>query len=273
MSEASLSRTNDGITITNSSGSIAIPMFTSSPWVRWSGKRLMYSGRISRGPFMEWAQSRQGRAVVTAAAARVRFAFFGRARVAQRCLWRALSSAARDERVVAFIQREIDAYFERLGELAYGDGLPRANIDLHRLVVVPRVLVNGAAYRSLATKLCSLPAIRSLEGGEELRDFLFLGLIQEIEAAISRVQPSPKHPLAAGETWTCVGVNLEFAWHVPFQGPAWAGHHYVFELTRQPITRATRKALAEKIPGFEGSLPSLSRMERSDILRRATTAA
>ena len=171
------------------------------------------------------------------------------------------------------IQRELDAYLERIGELAYGDGLPLASVDLHRLVVVPRVLINGAAYQSIATGLGDLPAIASLEGGDELRDFLFLGLIQEIEAGIARRQPSPKHPLPAGKTWTSVGVNSGFVWHIPFQGPAWPGHHYVFEVTRQPITRAMRTAAAEKIQNFEASLPSLSHLERSAILRRAAPAA
>ncbi len=232
----------------------------------------MYAGRISRGPFIAWAQSPEGRAAVASAAARVRFALFGRERVAQRRLWRGLCAATRDERVVTVIQREIDAYFERVGELAYGDGLPRAAIELHRLVVVPCVMTHSAAYRSIAKKLGTLPAISSLEGGEDLRDFLFLGLIQEIDAAIARVQPSPKRPVPGGETWISVGLNREFVWRVPPQGPAWSGHHYVFELTRQPITRATRKAVVEKIRSFEASLPSLSRLERGEILRRATAA-
>ena len=272
-SASPLTRTTDAGSITDFSGPNAIPMLTSRAWVRWSRGRLMYAGRVSRGPFMAWAQSPQGRAVVTETAARVRFALFSRARVAQRRLWRALSAAARDERVVAVIQREIDAYFERVGELAYGDGLPRTSIELHRLVVVPCVMINGAASRSIATRLGAQPVISSLEGGDELRDFFFLGLIQEIEAAIARAQPSPKRPPPAGETWISVGLNREFVWRVPFQGPAWAGHHYVFELTRQPIRRSTRKAVAEKIRNFEASLPSLSRLERSEILRRAASAA
>jgi hypothetical protein len=231
----------------------------------------MFAGRVSRGPFMAWARSAEGRAVVSETAARVRFALFSRARVAQRRLWHVLSAAARDEGVVAAVQHEIDAYFRRVSELAYGDGLPRASIELHRLVVVPRVMINGAAYRSIATRLGAQPAISSLEGGDELRDFFFLRLIQEIETAVARVQPSPKRPLKTGEAWTSVGLNHELVWQVPFHGPEWAGHHYVFELTREPITRSTRKAVAEKIRSFEASLPSLSALERSHILSRAAT--
>jgi hypothetical protein len=248
-------------------------MLTPRPWVRWSRGRLTYTGRLSRASFAEWAQSPPGSAVVAKEASRVRFALFGRAWAARRRLWSALSAAARDEHVGAIIQREIDAYFRRIGELAYGDGLPRAGIDLHRFVVVPRVMVNGAAYRSIATKLSAESRIRSVPGGDDPRDFLYLGLIREIEAAILRAQPSPKRPLTAGDSWVTVGLNHELVWRVPFREPPWAGHFYVFELTRQAVTRSTRKALAEKMATFEASLPSLSRLDRSEILRRAASAA
>lgn len=222
---------------------------------------------------MAWSQTPEGRGVVSAAASRVRFALFSRNRVAHRCLWRALAAAARDERVAALIQREVDAYFERLGDLAYRNSLPRAAVELHRLVVVPCVMVNAAAYQSIARTLSAEPAIASLEGGDELREFLFLQLIRQIEAAIAWTQPSPKRPLPAGKTWTSVGLNHGLVWRVPFRSPPWPGHHYVFELTRQPITHATRKAMVEKIRGFEAALPSLSNLELSEILRRAANAA
>ena len=67
-----------------------------------------------------------------------------------------------------------------------------------------------------------------------------------------------------------VGLNSDFVWRVPFNAPTWAGHHYVLELTRDPITRGLRKAVAERIQGFEQSLATLSRIERNDILRRAS---
>jgi hypothetical protein len=54
-----------------------------------------------------------------------------------------------------------------------------------------------------------------------------------------------------------------------FDEPAWNGHHYVIELTRDPITRAVRKAIAARIERFEASLPALPRAERNEILRRA----
>jgi hypothetical protein len=149
--------------------------------------------------------------------------------------------------------------------------LPRSGVNLHRLVVVPRVLLNSAAYRSIRANLDAHPAIASLEGGDALRDFFFLRLIREIHAAIVQAEPSPKRPLAAGDDWISVGVNTNFVWRVPFDAPAWAGHHYVLELTRDPITRTVRKAVAQRISDYEASLPSLSKVERVEILRRATS--
>jgi hypothetical protein len=49
--------------------------------------------------------------------------------------------------IVAAVQGEAQAYLERLSGFAYADGLPRVGVNLHRLVVVPRVLLNGAAFR------------------------------------------------------------------------------------------------------------------------------
>jgi hypothetical protein len=240
-----------------------------SAWVGCSRRRLTYTGRLTRTPFLTWTESPEGQVVVAAAAARIRFALFGKARAARRRVWSALATAARDEDVIGVIQREVDMYLGRMSDLALGAGLPCAAIELHRLVVVPSVLVNGAAYRSLAKHLGAQPAVASLEA--PLRAFFVARLIEEIDAAVARAQPSLKSPLPAGSAWICVGLNRAFLWHIPFQGRPWAGHHYVLELTRQSITRTTRKAVAEKIRSFEASLPLLSRLERNEILRNAET--
>jgi hypothetical protein len=208
---------------------------------------------------------------VAAVAGQIRFSLLGKERAARRRLWRGLAGAARDERIVAVLQAEVDAYLGRLGQLAYADGLPRSGVNLHRLVVVPRVLLNSAAYGSIQANLGAHRAIASLEGGDALRDFFFLRLIREIHMAIVQAEPSPKRPLAAGDDWISVGVNTSFVWRVPFNAPSWAGHHYVLELTRDPITRALRKAVAERISDYEASLPSLSKVERGEVLRRATS--
>jgi len=237
-------------------------------WVRCSRGRPTYS-RITRAPFTAWADTPPGRAVVAAVAGQIRFSLLGKERAARRRLWRGLAGAARDERIAAVLRTEVDAYLGRLSQLAYGDGLPRSGVNLHRLVVVPRVLLNSAAYRSIRTNLEAHPAIASLEGGDALRDFFFLRLIREIHAAIVQAEPSPKRPLAAGDDWISVGVNTNFVWRVPFDAPAWAGHHYVLELTREPVTRALRKAVTARIQAVEAALSSLSKLERHEIVHRA----
>jgi hypothetical protein len=243
-------------------------------WVRCSRGALIYSGRIARQPFMVWAATPPGRAAVDAVASRIRFSLFSKTQSARRRIWRQLAEVARDQSVVAAIQGEVQAYLQRLGELAYADGLPRATVSLRRLVVVPRVLLNAAAYRSIERRLNGEPAFESLEGGESLRVFFFQRLIEEVEAAVANAQPSPTRPLAAGTDWITVGVDAAFVWRLPmFEGPSWNGHHYVLELTREPITRPVRRAVTASIDGLGASLPSLSREERNQILRRASTVA
>jgi len=238
-------------------------------WVRCSQGRLIYT-RMTRAPFMTWANTQRGRAALGAVAREIRFAFFGKERAARRRLWRGLVAATCAEPIAALIRAEAQAYLGRLSQLVYAEGLPRSGVNLHRLVVVPRVLVNGAAYRSISMRMGAQPALASLEGGEPLREFLFLALIREMHAAVARAGPSPQRPLAAGADWISVGLNSAFVWRVPLNAPAWAGHHYVLELTREPVTRALRKAVAERISSFEASLLSLSKLERYEIVRRAS---
>ncbi|MGE5242926.1 MAG: hypothetical protein ACM3SQ_01680 [Betaproteobacteria bacterium] len=249
-------------------------MFPFTAPVRLSGGRLTYSGRFTRARFLAWLETPPGRAAVGAIAAHVRFTLVGRMRVARRRLWRELAAAARDGGVMAAVQRELDAYPARLGDLAFGDGLPRVVIDLRRLVVVPSVMINAAAYRGIERALRAQRAIAALEGGDRLRSFFFVTLVDEIEAAVAHAQPSPGKPLAAGDGWASVGLNRTFVWRAALlDGPEWPGHHYVLELTREPVTRAVRKRVGGHIRDFETSLASLSRLDRNEILRRANAAA
>lgn len=238
-------------------------------WVSCSRGRLTYAG-MTRPPFMAWANTQRGRAVVAAVAREIRFAMFGKERAARSRLWRGLVAATRTEPIAAMIRAEAAAYLGRLSQLAYADGLPRSGVNLHRLVIVPHVLINGAAYRSMSATLGTQPALASLEGGEALRDFLFLTLIREMHAAVARAAPSPARPLGGGADWISVGLDDRFVWRVPLGAPAWAGHHYVLELTREPVTRALRKAVAERIHAVEAALSSLSKLERHEIVRRAS---
>jgi hypothetical protein len=239
------------------------------PWVRYRGGRARYSGWISRWPFKEWTETPEAKAAIATVAGRFRVQWLARVR-AERKLWKQLAAMARQRAVVVSIQSEADAYPARLQEFAYADGLPRVGVELHRLVVVPRVLVNGATYGAIARRLHGVPAFASLAGGDALREFFVLTVVQHLDAAVSSARPSPKRPVAAGKDWVSVGLNAQFVWRVPLlKDPPWNGHHYVLELTRDPVTRALRKAVAAAIAQIESALPGLSKSERNEILRRA----
>jgi hypothetical protein len=243
-------------------------------WVRYSRQRFAYDGRLVRAPFSQWTATPHGARVVDQAAASIRFALFGRRRAAKRRLWRALAAAARDESVVAAIQAEIQHYFKLLGDLAYSDGLPRDTVHLRRLVVVPTVLMNGDMYGALETRLATHHAFTGIDGGDALRQFFIVELVSDLDSVATRLRPTLKNPVAAGRGWVVVGRNETFDWRVPVMGePAWAGHYYVLELTREPITRAVRKAVEASMVAMEKALPSLARLQRNDILRRARRVA
>jgi len=246
---------------------------TSRACVRWSGGRLVYSGGLPRAPFDAWSETTRGRQTIAERASHIRFALGGSWGAARRALWRELRDAARDARIAAEIQREADGYVQRLTDLAFGEGLPRVSVDLHRLVVVPIVLLNTAVYRGLIRRLEPHARFRSMSGGEELRELLLLTVVADMESAVGRAAPTPKRPIPAGRGWVSIGINRSFVWRVPFEAPEWAGHHYLFELTRDPVTRATRKATDEKLRELEASLESLSKPQRAEILRRAAVAA
>jgi len=238
-------------------------------WVRFRRGRACYTGAIARLPFVAWLATPEGRAVLDGAVARTRFAVLTERRAARR-LWRQLAAAAREPAAVVVIQSEADAYLDRLRDFTCAAGLPRLSVDLHRLVVVPRVLVNGAAYGGIARRLLAERAFAALEGGDVLRDFFVRTLVDHLDAAIAATLPSPKRPLTVSRDWISVGVDGAFEWRLPMPDePQWDGHHYVVELTRDPITRGVRKKVVAAVERIAASLPSLSRVERNEILRRA----
>jgi hypothetical protein len=247
-------------------GSILRPM---AAWIRARGGRLVYAGRISRRPFDTWAKSREGSAAIGAAASQIRFSLFGRQWAARRRMWRELANAAADESVAAAIQDEADRYLQRLSQLAYAEGLPRVAVNLYRLVVVPRQLLNGVARHCLAARLRRQPALTCLDS-DPLREFFSLQLVRDMDAAAAGAQPTLKRPLETGHGWVSVGLNTTYVWFAAVEDSRWAGHHFAFELPpRDGINRAMRKAIADAVKTFEASLPALSRNERNEILRRA----
>ena len=237
--------------------------------VRYSRRRLRYTARIDRASFIEWSECPAGRSVLEPVASQVRFALFGRMRSARRRIWRRLTEAARSEPIVAAVQREINTYLARLDTLAYAHDLPRTAVGLRRLVAVPRLFANAITERQMEAWLEPEAAFGTAIGGKPLREWFIRMVIDGVETAIVSAQPSPARPLPAGKEWVVVGVNDRFEWRVPFDGPAWPGHYYVLELTREPVTRAIRKAAAEAIARLDASVMSLPPVDRSEILRHA----
>lgn len=237
--------------------------------MRYKGGRLQYVGRVNHAAFVAWCESADGRAILDPIVSQMGFALLGKARTARRRLWRELIQAARSDTVVAIVQREVDSYLGRLETLVHAHDLPSAGIDLRRLVVVPRLYANTIADRRIDFSLERESAFATGNGRELLRKWFRLTLIDAIESALVDVRLSPKRPVPAGREWVIVGVNEQFEWRVPLEGPAWPGHYYMLERTHQPITRAIRKAAAEAIARLETSLPALSRLDRNEILRQA----
>jgi hypothetical protein len=132
------------------------------------------------------------------------------------------------------------------------------------------VLLNAETYRAIEHAMLSQRSFAAVDGGPAVREFFIRRLIEDMVAAVTGAGSSPKRPLPAGGAWTSVGLNRSFVWRMPLlEQPPWAGHHYVFEQTREPVTRTLRKLLTTSIGRLEATLPTLSRLERDDILRRA----
>ena len=144
------------------------------------------------------------------------------------------------------------------------------SVDLRRLIVVPRLFVNGEAYRRIQHAFDIQPAVRGLKGGEALRRWFVTTVIDSLGTAVASMHPSLRHPLPVGEGWTIVGIDREFEWQVPFKGPAWHGHYYMLETTRRPFTRAVRAEVSQVIAQMKAALAELSRADRDEILRRAS---
>jgi hypothetical protein len=114
-------------------------------------------------------------------------------------------------------------------------------------------------------------AFATVEGGAALREFFILTLIEHLDGVVESARPTPNHPLPAGESWMTVGMNNAFVWRIALlNSPPWNGHHYVLEMTRDPVTRRLRKAVTDSVQRLEESLTALSRDARDDIMRRAT---
>jgi hypothetical protein len=127
----------------------------------WSnGERAALSRRITRQPFKDWLTADEGTAAVQTAAHRIGFALFGRVRAARRRMYRELWEAVATPVVRDAIAAECGRYPAAWAELAYAPSLPRANVALHRLVVVPRTMILARTLSGVTRRLAACPGLR-----------------------------------------------------------------------------------------------------------------
>jgi hypothetical protein len=238
-------------------------------WFRVSGGRLEYRGRITREPFTRWTHTAEGAAAITRVAAGLRFSLFGRNHAARRRLWRSLESAARTHSVTTAIAAEAPRFMQVVARLAYSEGLPRAVIALHRLVVVPRAMIASHARVGLSKRLSDVPDVAELD--EAVQIFLFDQLVVEMDAALQKASASPRKPVTAHDEWNCVGVSKGIEWVDPmWAGPDGTGHVFMYEFPRAGLARKDRKALESAIGEMSVSVSSLTKLQRYAMVRAAS---
>jgi hypothetical protein len=238
-------------------------------WFRVTGGRLEYRGRITREPFTRWTRTTEGDAAITRVAAGLQFSLFGRNHAARRRLWRSLESAARTDSVATAISAEARCFMQVVARLAYSEGLPRAVIAFHRLVVVPRAMIASHARVALSKRLCDVPEVAELD--EAVQIFLFDQLVAEMDAALQKASASPRNPVMAHDEWTCMGVSKGVEWVDPmWAGPDGTGHVFMYEFPRAGLSRKDRKALESAIAEISASVCSLSKLQRYAMVRAAS---
>lgn len=237
-------------------------------WFRVSRERLEYRGRLTRDPFAAWTTTEEGAQALRTTGAAIRFAWFGRERAARRQLWRALENAVRSDDAVAAMREETTHYLKLLATLAFVPALPRVQVGLHRLVVVPRTMVAGRGYGALCARLSKVASLAALD--EPLRNFFFEQLLREMDFALHKAAPSPWRPLRAHEEWACVGIDLDLLWVDPmWSGPGWGGHLFMFEYPRTGLPRKDLKAVEAAVANLSKQVVALSRVQRDGLLRSA----
>jgi hypothetical protein len=237
-------------------------------WFQVADGQLSYRGRIAREPFAAWARTPEGVEAIDALARQMRFRLFGRARAARRQIWRELDGAARSEPLTSALESEAEYFASAMADLCYSDALPRTQVNLQRLVIVPRALVAGRARPALRRRLWALPSLLAVD--ESVRGFFCEQLLTEMDRAIDRARPSITHPVHAHEEWACVAAERQCVWMDPmWSGPGWLGHIVMYELPRTPLTRKDRKELDRIILEMQKSLTTLSRTQREGIVRIA----
>jgi hypothetical protein len=236
-------------------------------WFRVVSNRLQYRGRLSRGPYLAWAQTAEGAETIAARAAIDRLYFFSRLRERRR-MWRELDRAARGEYLRKAIQHEADHFATVVVEASHAPGLPRLTVALHRLVIVPRSIVAARARTALRRRLYNSEALASVD--PRVREFFCDQLVRELDAAIAESRPSVFRPVLTREAWGCVGCDAEYRWVDPmFSGPGWGGHLLMFEFPSEGLSRKRRNEVDRAVHDLQDSLSNLAYIRRDAIVRMA----
>jgi hypothetical protein len=240
-------------------------------WFEVSDERLRYRGRIDRGPFMAWLGTPEGRTAINTAASRLRFRLFGRQRAARRQVWNTLSDAARTEPLRSALSAAADDYARAMSELPYAAGLPRTQVSLRRVVVVPRVMISGRARTAVSPKVLKSAGLPAVD--ETVLAFFTDEIIAQLDSAMQHARPTPARPIRALEEWACIGMDTRFVWVDPYwSGPRWFGHVFLYEWPPNGLSRRDRKALDQAVVDLQSNIATLSRQRRHELVRTAAGA-
>jgi hypothetical protein len=240
-------------------------------WFDVSDGQLEYRGRIDRAPFDAWLGTPEGSSALAAAASRLRFRFLGRHRAARRDIWKMLSQAARDEPLASALNAAAGDYLRAMSELPYAAGLPRTQVGLRRVVVVPRVMIAGRARTAVTPKISRSPALSSVD--EAVLAFFLDEIIVQLDSAVQRARPTATRPVRGTQEWACVGIDTRYVWVDPYwSGPRWFGHVFLYEWPQGRVSRRDRKGLERALADLQEAVGTLSRERRHDLVRTAGTA-
>jgi hypothetical protein len=240
-------------------------------WFTVRRGRLEYRGRITRDPFARWCATKEGGTAIARVAKDIRFSIFGRARSARKRMWRALDTASRAGEFRSAVAAEAGHFLKVMADACYAEALPRTNLSLRRLVLVPRAMVVGRARAGAYARLIQAPGMADVD--EAVRLFLIDQLVAEMDAAVRRATPVPRRPVVARDGWACVGLRLGTVWLDPiWAGPDGTGHLFMYELPEQ-LKRREYKALDAAIEQMAGTVSTLSRTARDAVFRAATQRA
>ena len=240
-------------------------------WFDVSDERLGYRGRLDRLPYDAWIQTPEGTGAVNAVASGLGFRLLGRKRAARRQLWTALSDAARAEPLRSSLDAAADLYMGAMSDLAYAAGLPRTQVALRRVVIIPRVMVAARARSTVSPKLLRCAGMPDVD--EAVRMFFFDEVITQLDGGVQRARPAPTRPVGAPQHWKCIGVDTRYAWVDPYwSGPNWFGHVFLYEWPPAGLSRRDRKVLEGAMTDLQSAIGTLSRERRHELVRAAAIA-